>query len=70
MSSRMAEAQFIEAEGCFDCDRQKPHHGCLLALQNESFIVARVPALPWPGETNKAKLNLDIWDYSYCFSKD
>lgn len=35
---------------------QRPHHSCLLALQNESFIVATVPALPWPGETHKAKL--------------
>lgn len=37
------------------CGR-RPHHGSLLALQNESFIVSRVPALIWPGETHKASL--------------
>lgn len=35
---------------------KRPHHGSLLALQNKSFIVTRVPALIWPGKTHKAKL--------------
>lgn len=33
-----------------------PHHRSLLALQDESFIESRVPALIWPAETHKASL--------------
>lgn len=63
----MTEVQCIDDKGCYICyGRQRPHHSCLLALQHESFIVPRVPALSWSGETHKAKLNLGVWGHLLC----